>query len=232
MGRRNGISLPILEQRLGKNFIKEAEEFFGTGYDFNRKIEEIYKALENSVNFSQEQENLFEDDLSLFSKVLEFHLRVVGSGLEYFDWLGRLYETLGNLNTNTGQFFTPVTVADMMAEMTMRKSLKELKQRIEKREAFTIADPCCGSGRFFLSLAKTIKKELGEKALNYVVFFGTDLDSTAFQITLINMILFNLNAVVIHGDSLTDKVFKRYHVLRGVLPVNLGYFMEIKKGEN
>jgi type I restriction-modification system DNA methylase subunit len=42
-----------------------------------------------------------------------------------------------------GQFFTPTHVSDMMAQMVY--SSKSTQQE-------TVCDPCCGSGRFFLSV--------------------------------------------------------------------------------
>ena len=224
MAKRNYIP-PLLNMSLGKPFIQEAENIFGTGFDFNRTIHNLFEILQKSDTFSTDKKTEFQEEINLFSKLLQLHLQVIKEipkypYLEYYDWLGELYEALGIMSKSKEQFFTPTTVANAMSKMI--SPLSEKLKNPQEDTLIEVLDPACGSGRLLLSYAKTVKSEIGDYALNHILFWGIDLDMTAFELALLNMILWNLNAIIIHGDSLTFEVFDAYIVMRNALPIKLG----------
>jgi type I restriction-modification system DNA methylase subunit len=108
-----------------------------------------------------------------------------------------------------GQFFTPSNVSDMMAQMVY--SAKEAP-------GVTVSDPCCGSGRMFISASKINKN---------AHFYGVDLSPVCAKMTALNMWLFNLDADIYHGDSLALKMYQVWKIRKG----GFIYEAEVKETE-
>ncbi len=102
-----------------------------------------------------------------------------------------------------GQFFTPEHITEFMAKM-VGKSPEVTKSDSKSPE--TIIDPCCGSGRFLLSSAK-------ENPDNY--FIGQDIDERCCKMAVINMFMRDLRGEIRLGDSLTNKIDKRWILNKG-----------------
>ncbi len=109
------------------------------------------------------------------------------------DVLGEIFMTQISRGEH-GQFFTPVHVTDMMAQMT------------GATQGETVSDPCVGSGRFFISMAKR-KKDLH--------FTGVDISPTCAKMAALNMWLFDLNADIYHGDSLSMEMSHVWKIRKG-----------------
>lgn len=106
---------------------------------------------------------------------------------------------------HNAQFFTPTNVADMMANIVNPK-------------AGPVYDPCCGSGRFFLSAAKQNRE---------ISFVGGDITEACCKMTLINACLNDIVGEVYHMNSLTMEIWRRWRIER--LPmVRLPYIVEIQ----
>jgi type I restriction-modification system DNA methylase subunit len=102
------------------------------------------------------------------------------------DILGDLFQG-GITYGEHGQFFTPAPLCDLMAQLTAGD---------EPGLGRTITDPCCGSGRMLLAMAK-LKP--------HAFFVGQDKDLRCVKITAINLALHNLFGRVIWGNSLTNE---------------------------
>lgn len=100
--------------------------------------------------------------------------------------LGCLYEEYA-ANHFTGQFFTPASVATLMAQLVG-----------EAPKAGLINDPACGAGVMLVSMAKQMEC----KDVDQSLFVGVDVDLCCVQMATLNMMFFNLPALVIHGDTL------------------------------
>ena len=105
------------------------------------------------------------------------------------DILGDLFQgaiTYGE----AGQFYTPETITQLMAEMTLAQD--ESENGAHKR----VLDPCCGSGRMLLSVATRNP---------HWEFVGQDIDLRCVRMTAINLALWNRYGYVIWGDSLREE---------------------------
>lgn len=107
------------------------------------------------------------------------------------DYLGRIYEEEALTNKYSGQFFTPEHLCAMMAHMTIERT----------QDPITIADPACGSGRFFIAAMPLAPN---------ATFYGTDRDLTCVHMTALNLLLRNANGVVVHGNTLSLECFGGY----------------------
>jgi type I restriction-modification system DNA methylase subunit len=86
-----------------------------------------------------------------------------------------------------GQLFTPQPICDLMAQLNADEGPSLGK---------SVCDPCCGSGRMLLAMAK-LKP--------FAKFVGQDSDLRCVKITAINLALHNLYGHVIWGNSLTNE---------------------------
>ena len=121
------------------------------------------------------------------------------------DVKGEIYEGLLQKNaegikSGAGQYFTP------------RPLIRAIVKCLRPEPMKTIADPCCGSGRFFLAaqdfIADTYQLDREQKEfLKNETFYGNELVATTFKLCLMNLYLHNIGDIygivpVAQGDSL------------------------------
>lgn len=135
------------------------------------------------------------------------------------DVKGEIYEGLLQKNaedvkSGAGQYFTPRPIIRAMVRCMRPEPMK------------TIADPCCGSGGFFLAAQDyianpdnyTLDREQKEFLKNQT-FYGNELVAATFKMALMNLYLHNIgdiygNVPIVHGDSLlTDPGYRVDYVL-------------------
>lgn len=105
-------------------------------------------------------------------------------------------------DNNEGRVFTPVSVAMLMAQLTQD----------DKKEDPVVADLTCGAGTLLIASAKVQTFEQNNKSF----FIGCDLNLTCAYMTALNLMFFNLNGIIIHGNSLTGEVFDAWGTERHV----------------
>lgn len=114
-----------------------------------------------------------------------------------------------------GQYFTPMEVARLMAKLTLAN--------IPEGRKFTVADPACGADIGLIACSNEQTSEQNDRA----IFIGQDIDLNCVRMSVINMTLFNLNALIIWGNSLTLEVWGAWETHRNApLEVRL---MEVDK---
>ncbi len=116
------------------------------------------------------------------------------------DVIGEIYQAQITYGEH-GQCFTPEHITDVMSKLVG----KDTKKSIEKVQE-TMMDPCCGSGRFILSRAK-------ENPNDY--FIGQDIDERCCKMAVINMFMRDLTGEIRLGNSLTNKIDKRWILKKG-----------------
>ena len=133
------------------------------------------------------------------------------------DVKGEIYEGLlqknaEDIKSGAGQYFTP------------RPLIKAMVKCLRPEPKKTIADPCCGSGGFFLAaqefIAENYTLDREEKEfLKNETFYGNELVAATFKMALMNLYLHNIgdiygNVPVTQGDSLlTDPGYRVDYVL-------------------
>ena len=128
------------------------------------------------------------------------------------DVKGEIYEGLLQKNaedvkSGAGQYFTPRPLIRAMVKCIRPEPMK------------TIADPCCGSGGFFLAaqsfIAENYKLDREQKAfLKNETFKGNELVATTYKLCLMNLYLHNIgdiygNIPVSLGDALLTDTGER-----------------------
>jgi type I restriction-modification system DNA methylase subunit len=202
------------------NLIKSAAYTKDIAQVFNDFLEMAAIAISNTADFTHREarESRYMDLINSYDKKYQAHFpemlaqlvlaldeKVQTTGPE--DILGLIYHELELHNKYHGQFFTPQHISDMMALMACGD---EKQTAITKQGYITVLEPCCGSGVMVTSFLKAMQKE----NLNYctqVVVTAVDIDLKCAHMTFLQLALYGVPAVVIHGNSLTCEEFSRWY---------------------
>ena len=133
----------------------------------------------------------------------------------YRDLLGPIHMELGAKSTRDalGEFYTPIEVSRMMAQMTIRVD------EIPKDRPFSIMEPSSGAGQMVLCAAEVLVEQFGLSPLNMKATC-VDVSRTACDMCFINLSLWGIPGVVIHGNTISLEqwgswITPTYHMARG-----------------
>jgi hypothetical protein len=125
-----------------------------------------------------------------------FQITIDGVDL-HSDFLGEMFMTLELYNKWTGQFFTPIDLSRMIAEL----NLHGIEETIKREGFFTALEPACGSGGMVIALASALyDKGINPQQTMHVT--AIDLDPTAAHMAYIQMSLHGIPGAVFIGDTL------------------------------
>jgi len=120
---------------------------------------------------------------------------VAGLEDEPCDFLGAAFQELELSNHWRGQFFTPVALARLCAEVQLDDGL------FRGREFVTVNDPACGAGVQLLAFAQAVRAQ-GVNPQQRMFAIGQDIDETAARMCFIQLALSGIPAAVVIGDTL------------------------------
>lgn len=128
------------------------------------------------------------------------------------DILGSLFHELELHNEWAGQYFTPDHVSRLMADITF------CMEDLENREyPITINEPTCGSGTMVIAAVRTLQnKHFDYKHKCFIV--AQDIDIRCVWMTYIQMSMYGIPGVVIHGDTLSMKEWDYWYTPTAAVP--------------
>lgn len=146
-----------------------------------------------------EPRNYDKKDLPLFNElfsewVLLMQKMTAADDKAWYDAFGSFYElkiASRGRRENSGQFFTPEAVVDLMT--AIQGTPEELTGK-----GLRVNDPACGSGRGLISFHAAAPG-------NYM--FGEDIDKTCAMMTVCNMLIHGAVGEVVWHDSLNPESF-------------------------
>ena len=139
------------------------------------------------------------------------------------DVLGELYMSLELGDKWKGQFFTPDSVAELMAEMTFDDSVKD---KIEEHGYITLLEPSVGGGVTVIAFVNAMIRH-GYNPQEQLLIVCNDLDLKAVYMTYIQLSLLGIPAIVEHRDTLTNELFDAWYT-----PFYFLNGFKFKKSEN
>lgn len=173
-------------------------------------------AVSNAVDkvHFDERESLYMQTIKKYSKeelqkIVELHAMVVNAleqSLYSSDLLGELYHSLNLSNSRNGQFFTPIHIAEFMAEAMLGPKCTE----IEEKGYVTLCEPTCGSGVMVIAAANSLYKNHYNPSQNMCVL-ACDNDIRCARMAYIQLSYLGIPAVVVHGDSLAMQEYARFY---------------------
>lgn len=108
------------------------------------------------------------------------------------DILGEIYQSIQANNRSFGQHFTPIQIAELMAQLTMNGD--------NPKDFYTISDPCCGSGVMSIAAHNVLKEQgLTNRQFGFV---GQDIDSFCCYMAYLQLELLGVDAVIYNDNSL------------------------------
>jgi methylase of polypeptide subunit release factors len=108
------------------------------------------------------------------------------------DILGELFMRLDVKSAATGQYFSPMCVAEMMARMTFDRA--EFERLVQEKGSVSVCDPAVGSGVMLLAYAKIVHAEFGRWGTSKLRLYGTDIDQRCVHMCRIQLRMNGLDA--------------------------------------
>jgi hypothetical protein len=109
------------------------------------------------------------------------------------DILGELFMRMDVNSARSAQYFTPMSIAEMMARMQFDPA--DFERLVAEKGVVTVCDPAVGSGVMLLAYAKVVHEALGRAGLAKVRFYGTDIDPRCVYMCRIQLRMNGLDAV-------------------------------------
>lgn len=114
-------------------------------------------------------------------------------------------------NTKAGQFYTPREIVKLLVALTMSGKEEEL---FVPGRAFTIYDPCCGTGGM-LTVGREHLQEMAQNKHLQVFLYGQELSQKTYAICKADLLMKgddqNLDQQLYQGDTLADdKLFGKH----------------------
>lgn len=132
----------------------------------------------------------------------------------FADCMGELFTSLELGDHWKGQFFTPYSVASLMAGIT----LGDVKEQVQRNGFVSISEPACGAGAMVIACADAIASQ-GVNYQQAMHVTAVDVDSTAAHMAYLQLSLLHIPAIVVQGNSLTLETRAHWvtpaHVLGG-----------------
>ncbi|HSF30797.1 MAG TPA: N-6 DNA methylase [Candidatus Tectomicrobia bacterium] len=131
---------------------------------------------------------------------------------ETTDVLGMLYHRLALHNHQSGQFFTPYPLCQVMAKMLVH----DAKRLGEHHEYIRAHEPCVGSGAMVIALTQALREE----GINYhhkLHVTAIDIDTVAVSMAYVQCTLLHILALICHGDTLTGEVYSVWRTFAHVM---------------
>ena len=130
------------------------------------------------------------------------------------DFLGDIYTILELFNKGTGQFFTPYSIAKLMASALCGN----LKEEIAAKGFITVGEPCCGAGALIIAFAN-IARAQGVDYQRDVIFVAQDIDFKVAMMCYIQLSLLGCSGRVIVGNSLLPDPPERENIW--IMPMSI-----------
>ena len=171
---------------------------------FNKKrFEEREKEyLKIAKKYSKDELMTFAE---IYADIVNLQDKNVKKGNGFRDILGSLLMQLELGNKWNGQFFTPDSIANLMAKMSLNE--KRLKETIEKDGFIVGMDEAVGGGVTMLGLANTML-DLGYNPQKQLFIVCGDLDRKSCFMTYIQLAMAGIGAIVKNQDALRKDILK------------------------
>lgn len=185
-----------------EDFVAMSAISLSNGVDWLHRDQREQQYLDIVKRYNKKELDLFPEMFA--SLVLQLESCACVDGPQ--DVLGPIYHELELHNKYKGQFFTPQNICDLMGLI----SLSEDDRSIAQNGFISVGEPCAGSGAMVLGFAKAMQKNHFDFQRQMVVT-ATDIDLKCVYMTYIQLSLYGIPAVVIHGDTLRVQEWSRWY---------------------
>ena len=145
-----------------------------------------------------------------FCNAMEMLMKLMESYIEekcFYDVLGKIFHEMDMNSKATGQFFTPQHLADLCGMLAIDKAV--IEEEIKSKGFFKVQEPACGGGAMILAVATAVAK-LGYNPQKIMLVTACDIDSRCVDMCYVQLALYGIPAVVVHGNTLTLREWDCY----------------------
>lgn len=184
-------------------------------------------AVEREKRYEEIASKMKPETLSSYARMIALlYMAILEHMDDPCDILGDIYHKLCLNNEWNGQFFTPDHISRLMAQ------LANPVEDLEEKKAPIINEPACGSGSMIIGAIWAMKRDNFDYQRN-CFFVAQDIDIRCVWMTYIQMSLYKIPGVVVHGDTLAMEEWSRWYTPYARFPFVKDYFEEMhskKKG--
>lgn len=123
---------------------------------------------------------------------------------KYVDLLGPIHQEFYPKSGPLKQDFTPPGVAQLLNRILL------IGAQLPDKGYFTCNEPACGSGILCLKFAEELSHQ-GFNPCEQLVIQASDLDRHCIHMTYLQLSLYGIPAVIIHGDTISLQKFDRWY---------------------
>ena len=184
------------------DFVEMAAISISNSVNWLHKEEREERYLEIINSYDKKSQERFPEMFACLVNALQRSIKTTG----LTDILGQVFHDLELHSKWHGQFFTPMSVCNAMGSMTAT----DVEEKVAENGFITVSEPCCGSGAMILGLANALL----EKKLNYntqIVVTAIDVDLKCVHMCYLQLSLYGIPAVIIHGNTLTAEEWSRWY---------------------
>lgn len=183
----NKIAYRVNINKVFSDFIQIVVSSFCNGLD-EKNYEDAIK------NYNDEEKKLFSE---AFGTLILDYDKISSKDGTWGDIIGNIFEEVNSKHTASynGQFFTPLSICNLMAEMHRDK------------EGETVNDPSCGSSRNLIAHSR-----LNHNNRFDFFYSGYDIDYRCCLMSVINFLMYGLKGVIIHCDTLSLEIYKGWRI--------------------
>lgn len=174
----------------------------------NPLTKDLYFMDENLKKVWEEREERYKSIISKYSEVeVNTIINMFGymvlefDNNPYQDFAGQIYMELGISNNNAGQFFTPYSITQVMAQMTQDHEF--LRKTVKERGWYCMYDCACGGGATMIAGCEQCNKEFHRlNWRNHVMVNANDIDIVCCSMCYVQLSLIGVAAIVTCSDAL------------------------------
>jgi type I restriction-modification system DNA methylase subunit len=215
----------FLDLSLGALGVNMESEYMDVVEDYDDRFPGSAVDTERITDLLEDQQHLHAESkgqqcIYLFTKA--FSLLVDHSYTTRRDLIGEIYMKFGTKDDRLGQHFTPPNVSNFMSQLVgamdddpptthdlgfpIREGRPEtIDEALEvPSDTELVADNAgCGSGRMLLAACRDNHHRFA---------YGIDVDSRCARMAALNCALFGIDAIIVHGDGLTQEKHALYRI--------------------
>ncbi len=176
-----------------EDWLKISAISISNAVDLQFRDEREKEYFEIIKKYNKDELNRLADCLGILVGSLDKSFNTVG----YYDLLGKVFHALELHNKYHGQFFSPFHICECMGRMNLGDG-----DLLDEQDFISCLEPCIGSGGMVLGLAKAMQiKDFNPQ--QQLVVTGVDIDIKCVCMAYLQLSLFGIPAVIVHGNSLT-----------------------------
>ena len=161
--------------------------------------DETFASLE--AKYAERENRYIPEERTMFAKLFGLNLLAHREG--FSDFLGEIAAEQELLNERCGQFFTPYEICKMMAKMTFA----DARAIVDKKGLITVSEPASGGGAMVIASAEALAEQRIDPR-SCAQFDCIDISRDAFNMTYIQLAALDLQAVVRHGNTLSNEMWE------------------------